>query len=1008
MGMKLRFSTSAGASLGLLLSMLAPNSAVAAQFSSGSIEYLAGTRTVVSGGNGLATTQVGSVATSPVRVTLASNVQAGDQINFEFSLTAPQGTTLSVADQDGSGASTSAMFSNAENSAAIDDSASSLSGRVFTVTFAAPLSAGTQVTVGTASVTPDIAGRFTLTVEPRDGSNQAIPSNAKQLVVRSFASISPSAQLLQTANFGTGVDLDADGNVYWSDYTGSAIYKTDAITGVTSKFATHTGIIKVFVDGGQLFMMNGSAEIFSLPLSHSNPNTGGTFFRSHNGNSTYAQAQGFFRIDGKSYISYNFSQTGELWEYKDPIPTQATSSSIVGNSVTVSVPEGHGYVMGDTVTVTGDAVLNQSMAPVTAVSATSITYSKTAANRASTATAAVITRTTQRQLLANITGTGAAVRGMAPSLDNSSIFLASEATKKILKYDFSDGQINTYSDLNFSGFSGPDDISFLKDGSFLTSAFSTGGYIWHIAPNGDPIARILVSVSGTTISIGYDLKISPSGDAIYLAAQSSGFLKIPMNPILAGKNYGVSTPVEPPPGQPLAITSAAADVLSSSLDNVSFSTATLVGEVNANNLNGSATFLYSSNPGFPQGSTLTTTAIPVSGASITSVSTDLTGLTPATRYFFKLRVEAGGVTVEGAVRSFQTLTPPTLSAASVQTGPAVGGTPITITGVGLSGATAVRVGGSPATSYTINSGTSISLVTPPQSGTNIQVTTTAGIASFTFTYTAPTLSAVSSETVSAGDTLTISGSQLTGTTAVTINGVAASSVSVVSDTQVSVTVPSGTGADLDLTLTTPSGSSTLVNAVSYMVQAAPQSSSSWTGPQFSNAPMRVSVSGGKLIVQGVNLDSISQITVAGLVIPFIAISQTRIEINFPALQSGVFDIEVVSSFGRLIVQGGLEVESGATALQANPNYFTKKLPNGQVKMFAKNIVGQGKVQFLINGREIAWVRATVATDPKLRVVSDSRYLVRTVELQPGKNRFEILVNGKRVKFSTYALAAFSQ
>ena len=1001
MGTKLGFSTSAGATLLFLLSMLAPTSAVAAQASSGDIEYLAGTQTVVSGGNGLAATQIGSAATSPVRVTLASNVQAGDQLTFEFSLTAPQGTTLSVADQDGSGASTSAMFSNEGNSAAIDDSASSISGRLYTVTFAAPLSAETQVTVGTARVTPDIAGRFTLTVEPRDGSDQAIPSNAKQLVVRSFALISPAAQRLQTATFGTGVDLDADGNVYWSDYSGSAIYKTDSITGVTSKFATHSSIIKVFVDGGQLFMMNGSAQIFSLPLSHSNPNTGGTFFRSHNGNSTYAQAQGFFRIDGKSYISYNINKTGELWEYKDPIPTQATSGSIVDNSVTVSVPEGHGYVVSDTVTVTGDSALNASMASVSAVSATSITYSKTAADRASTSTVAVVTRTTQRQLLADITGTGAAVRGMAPSLDNSSIFLAAGATKKMLKYDFSDGQINTYSDLAFSGFNGPDDISFLKDGSFLTSAFSTGGYMWHIAPNGDPIAKIHVAVSGTTISNGYDLKISPSGDAVYLAAQSHGFLKIPMNPVLAGKNYGVSTPVEPPPGQPLAITSAAADVLSSSLDNVSFSTATLVGEVNANNLTGSASFLYSSDPEFPQGSTVTTSALPVSGASITSVSTDLTGLVPATRYFFKLRVEAGGVTVEGAVRSFQTLTPPTLSAASVQTGPAVGGTAITITGVGLSGATAVKVGGSPATSYTINSGTSISLVTPPQSGTNIQVTTATGIANFTFIYTAPTLSAVSSETVSAGDTLTISGSQLTGTTAVTINGVAASSISVVSDTQVSVTVPSGTGADLDLIITTPSGSSTLANAVSYLAQAAPQTTSSYAGPQFTTAPMRVSVSGGKLTVQGVNLDSISQITVAGSVIPFKVMSPTLMEIRFPALQGGVFDMEVVSSFGRLIVQDGLEVGSGATDLQSTPNYFSKKLPNGQVKLYAKNIVGQGKVQFLMNGREIAWVRAVSVSDRKLRKAGGSYYLVRTIDLVPGKNRVEIKVDGERERFVTY-------
>jgi hypothetical protein len=85
-----------------------------------------------------------------------------------------------------------------------------------------------------------------------------------------------------------------------------------------------------------------------------------------------------------------------------------------------------------------------------------------------------------------------------------------------------------------------------------------------------------------------------------------------------------------------------------------------------------------------------------------------------------------------------------------------------------------------------------------------------------------------------------------------------------------------------------------------------------------------------------------------------------------------------------------------------PAFFTSKTSVSFVKVYAKDIVGIGKVQFLVNGREIAWVRAESARDPKLRIDNSYPYLVRTVRLAPGKNRFEILVNGDRAWFATYS------
>ena len=85
-----------------------------------------------------------------------------------------------------------------------------------------------------------------------------------------------------------------------------------------------------------------------------------------------------------------------------------------------------------------------------------------------------------------------------------------------------------------------------------------------------------------------------------------------------------------------------------------------------------------------------------------------------------------------------------------------------------------------------------------------------------------------------------------------------------------------------------------------------------------------------------------------------------------------------------------------------PAFFTKKISATQVKVYAKDIVGIGKVQFLVNDREVAWVRAESTDDPKLRIENSYPYMVRTVTLSPGKNRIEIRVDSDRAWFATYS------
>jgi hypothetical protein len=68
---------------------------------------------------------------------------------------------------------------------------------------------------------------------------------------------------------------------------------------------------------------------------------------------------------------------------------------------------------------------------------------------------------------------------------------------------------------------------------------------------------------------------------------------------------------------------------------------------------------------------------------------------------------------------------PTVTGISPNSGPITGGTIITITGTGFTGATAAAFGGTPATSFTVNSDTSISAIAPASAAGTVDVRVTA-------------------------------------------------------------------------------------------------------------------------------------------------------------------------------------------------------------------------------------------------------------------------------------------
>jgi hypothetical protein len=104
----------------------------------------------------------------------------------------------------------------------------------------------------------------------------------------------------------------------------------------------------------------------------------------------------------------------------------------------------------------------------------------------------------------------------------------------------------------------------------------------------------------------------------------------------------------------------------------------------------------------------------------------------------------------------------------------------------------------------------------------------------------------------------------------------------------------------------------------------------------------------------------------------------------------------------LQVQAGVQVAESLEVNKPSVRGFSKLQKDGNsIKLYAKDLVGAGKVQFMLGGKEIAWVNAKDASDPKLRLANGSSYLVRTVDLAAGKNRFEILVDGVRIFRASY-------
>jgi hypothetical protein len=236
----------------------------------------------------------------------------------------------------------------------------------------------------------------------------------------------------------------------------------------------------------------------------------------------------------------------------------------------------------------------------------------------------------------------------------------------------------------------------------------------------------------------------------------------------------------------------------------------------------------------------------------------------------------------------------TVSGLSLTTGPTFGGSHVTITGTGFTGATAVDFGAVPAASYSVVNSTTITAVSPPQAQGPVDVTvvnggTSPANPSDVFTYVGPYVTGVSPTAGSTvgGTGVTIAGSGFTAATKVFFGGVQAATFTIVNDTQITVSSPAQSQAVVNVIVEDGANASP-VNAPADQFTYGP----SITSISMSTGP----TSGGTAVtITGIGFTGATAVDFDSTAAPsFTVVDDTTITTTSPPHAPGVFDISVIT------------------------------------------------------------------------------------------------------------------
>lgn len=186
---------------------------------------------------------------------------------------------------------------------------------------------------------------------------------------------------------------------------------------------------------------------------------------------------------------------------------------------------------------------------------------------------------------------------------------------------------------------------------------------------------------------------------------------------------------------------------------------------------------------------------------------------------------SAGVSATGAADRFTyTSGAPTVSSLSPTSGPAAGGTTVTVTGTNFTTGATVTLGTAPVSNLSVTSSTSMTFVTPPGSNSQVLHVTTAGGSwppantgnppEFTYVDSLPTVTRVSpsSGPSTAGTAVTVTGTNFSPDATVDFGSALSPSVTFVSATTLTVVSPPVAAGTVHITVSNQAGTSTTSTA----------------------------------------------------------------------------------------------------------------------------------------------------------------------------------------------------
>lgn len=268
----------------------------------------------------------------------------------------------------------------------------------------------------------------------------------------------------------------------------------------------------------------------------------------------------------------------------------------------------------------------------------------------------------------------------------------------------------------------------------------------------------------------------------------------------------------------------------------------------------------------------------------------------------------------GKSHLIQIIASPVVSGISMGSGPASGGTTVTITGTGFSGATQVRFGTNAAPSFSVVNDTTIAVTSPPGSGAvSITVTTPsrgASNPSSTQFYYIPAVSGISptSGPATGGTLVNITGTGFTSVTGVKFGGNTAS-YTFVSDTQITATAPAGSGV-ADVIITTAGGANQTSPVAQFYYIPVVSGISPASGPI---------VGGATVTITGKGLTGATEVKFGSAAATILSNTDTLITATAPP-GSGVVDVTVITPGGTSVPSTADQFSYLPVVSSISPNY----------------------------------------------------------------------------------------